>query len=237
MVEKIFLTDSYMKEIDASVEAVDPDGIELDQTIFYPGGGGEPSDIGKISFNGNTFKVVKTSKKGEGILHALDHESGLNVGEKVHCELDWEKRYKFMRHHTAIHVIGGLMEHKYNALYTGGQIGFDRSHYDFDMPELNRELAEKIIQESQEIIDRNLEIRIKVLTKEQALQIPNLVRTEPGRELIKRLNEVRVVEIVGFDIQMDGGTHVMNTKEIGKISLSGFENKGTHRKRINVTVD
>jgi misacylated tRNA(Ala) deacylase len=245
MVEKIYLYDAYKSEVKAKITSVTLKNIdsktiwevELDKTIFYPGGGGQPFDTGKISSATKENLVVQTAKQGENILHIVDKEPNFNLNEEVDCKIDWDKRYRYMRHHTAIHVIGGILEGKYGALFTGGQIGFEKSHFDFDMPKLNRELAEQIIGESQQIVDKNLEIKVRTLSNEEATKIPNLARTAPGQELLKKLAIVRVVEIDGFDFQMDGGTHVKNTSEIGRLVLSNFENKGTHRKRIEIKLD
>jgi misacylated tRNA(Ala) deacylase len=242
LVEKIYLNDSYAKETDAKVTSISNKNekeieIELDKTVFYPGGGGELPDTGIISFNGQENKVINTKKNGDNVIHIIEALPNFKVNDEVHCKIDWKKRYAYMRHHTAIHVISGIMESKYNAMFTGGMISDMKSHFDFDMPELNRELAEQVIKESQLVINRNLNVVVKILSKEEALKIPNLVRTEPGRELLNKLETVRVVDIENFDVQMDGGTHVKNTKEIGIVNLSGFENKGSHRKRVEISLN
>jgi misacylated tRNA(Ala) deacylase len=242
MTQKIYLTDSYASQLRAKVTSVttkSTDGRELweiglDSTIFYPGGGGQPFDTGTISSKETQYNVIKTIKQEEEIIHITDRQPLFSVGNDLDCKIDWDKRYMYMRYHTAIHVIGGILEGKYGALFTGGQIGFEKSHFDFDMPKLNRELAEQIMRESQEIIDKNLNIIVRTMSNEEAMKIPNLARTTPGQELLKKLSVVRIVEIEGFDFQMDGGTHVKNTKEIGRLVLSNFENKGTHRKRIEI---
>lgn len=235
--EKIYLKDAYAKELDAKVVGKMPNGIVLDRTIFYPTGGGVPCDTGKILIKGAEYEVAETKKEGDDVLHIISGPiDEVQMGDEVHCKIDWERRYAHMRYHTALHVVGGIMENKYNAMFTGGQIYGDRTRFDSDLPPLDRELALKIMQESQEIIDKNLNINVKFLEKEEAFAIPNLARTEPGRELLKRLTEFRVVEIEGFDLQLDGGPHVANTKEIGTLSLSNFENKGSHRKRIEFTL-
>jgi misacylated tRNA(Ala) deacylase len=210
--------------------------LELDRTVFYPTGGGQPCDTGIISIGDKVYKVIEVKKSGESVFHTLDSEPDVKVGDEVHCKIDWDKRYAYMRNHTAVHVVGGIIEFKYNAMFTGGQIGLEKSRFDFDMPELNRELAENIIEEAQQVIDKGLNVTVKVLSKDEALKIPALVRTEPGKILLESLSIVRVVDIEGFDVQMDGGTHVKNTKEIGRVLLAGFENKGTHRKRIEIAL-
>jgi misacylated tRNA(Ala) deacylase len=236
MVEKIYWIDSYKKDLDAKVTAVSPNGIELDSTIFYPTGGGQPCDTGKITVGNTDYKVTEVKKIEESIMHFLDPNPNFDKNADAHCKIDWERRYAHMRYHTATHVVGGLAIAKYGAMFTGGQIYADRSRFDFDMQSLDRKLATEIVEESQHIIDKNLDVVSKMLTKEEATAIPNLARTLPGNELMNKLSSFRVVEIVGFDMQLDGGTHVSNTKEIGKLELLNFENKGSKRKRIEIVI-
>jgi misacylated tRNA(Ala) deacylase len=232
--EKIYLNDAYKKEIEAVVTAVNSKEIELDRTIFYPTGGGVLNDTGTISLNGNGYKVIDVKKTDDKVIHILEAESDLKVGDRVLCRIDWDRRYALMRYHTATHVVGGVIEKKYDAMYTGGQIYTDRARFDFDIPNFSREAALEVLAESQKIIDANREVFAKILPKDKALAIPNLARTEPGRELLKKLDVIRVVEINDFDLQLDGGLHVANTSEIGRVELSNFENKGSKRKRMEI---
>lgn len=234
--EKIYLSDAYKKELEAVVTAFNSKEVELDRTIFYPTGGGVLNDTGTISLNGNGYKVTDVKKAGERVLHILEVEPGLKTGDNVTCRIDWERRYALMRYHTAAHVVGGIFEHRYGAMYTGGQIYTDRARFDFDVPNFTKEAALQIIKESQEIIDSNREVKANIISREEAMAIPNLARTEPGRELLKGLDVIRVVEIKDFDLQLDGGLHVANTREIGRLELSNFENKGSRRKRIEIVL-
>lgn len=235
MVEKIYLVDQYLKELDANVISVNGQLVELDKTIFYPGGGGQPCDTGEIRINDIDYKVVEVRKTNDSIIHILDKAPSAKKNDIAICRIDWDKRYAYMRHHTALHVIGGVLENGHsNGKITGGQIYSTRAHLDFDLTSLNRELALKILEEAQRVIDGNKSVRAKILAKDEALKIPNLIRTDPGRDIFKNLEEIRVIEIDGFDMQLDGGLHVSNTKEIGKLSLARFENKGAHRKRVEI---
>ncbi|HIH50363.1 MAG: alanyl-tRNA editing protein [Candidatus Micrarchaeaceae archaeon] len=234
MVEKIYLVDAYRKELEATVTAVRPKEFELDKTIFYPTGGGEPCDTGTILVGDASYNVVDVKKSDESVIHILDSDATFQVGESVKCILNWERRYAHMRYHTAAHVVGGVIEKRYGAMYTGGQIYHDRARFDFDVPNFTREVALEAVKESQRVIDERRDVVAKIISKEEALSIPNLARTEPGMELLKRLETLRIVEIVGFDTQLDGGTHVSNTSEIGKVELSNFENKGSRRKRMEI---
>lgn len=236
MVEKIYWSDSYKKDLHAKVTAVTSNSIELDSTIFYPTGGGQPCDTGTITVDTTEYKVTDVKKTDESIMHFLEPDPSFNNDANAHCKIDWDRRYAHMRYHTATHVVGGIATAKYGAMFTGGQIYMDRSRFDFDMQTLDRKLATEIVEESQHVIDKNLDVISKMLTKEEAMTIPNLARTMPGNELMNKLSSFRVVEIVGFDMQLDGGTHVSNTKEIGKLELSNFENKGSKRKRMEIVI-
>ena len=182
MVEKIYLVDAYKKELEATVTAVRPKELELDKTIFYPTGGGEPCDIGTILAGGASYNVVDVKKSEENVIHMLDSDAALHVGDSVKCVLDWERRYAHMRYHTAAHVVGGVIEKKYGAMYTGGQIYHDRARFDFDVPNFTREVALEAIRESQRVIDEKRDVVAKIISKEEALSIPNLAthRTRHG---------------------------------------------------------
>ncbi len=236
MVEKVYWLDAYKKELDSVVTATLSNGIELDKTIFYPTGGGQPCDTGTITVNGSAYNVTDVKKLEDSIVHFLDKQPDFYDGDTVRCKIDWDRRYAHMRYHTATHVVGGLATAKYGAMFTGGQIYTDRSRFDFDLKSLDRKLALEIVEESQQIIDKNLDVVSKILTKEEAVSIPNLARTLPGNELMEKLSSFRVVEIMDFDMQLDGGTHVLNTKEVGTIELSNFENKGSKRKRMEIKI-
>lgn len=209
----------------------------LDKTCFYPAGGGQPHDLGIISFNGQEHKVIEVKKgENEEVLHLLDSIAPIGVGDKIRGFIDWNRRYMHMRHHTALHVMDAIVEKEQHAGITGGQIYVEKARLDFNFPGLNKEKSLEIIAKAQEIIDRCVPVIIKTLTRDEALAIPGLARTQPGEELLRRLDHIRVVEISGIDAQMDGGLHVSNTKEIGKIRLLSYENKGASRKRIEISV-
>ncbi|MEM3227349.1 MAG: alanyl-tRNA editing protein [Candidatus Micrarchaeaceae archaeon] len=232
--EKIYLNDAYVKEFDAKVREINGNTIVLDRTAFYPTGGGQPYDTGAIMRGNSIFKVIETKKDGETVLHILERPFDGAVGEAVHGVIDWERRYMHMRLHTAIHVIDAVMEKRKSGAITGGQIYDDRARVDFDMPEMDREKANAVLEEAQKVIDEGKKVYPKLLSKEDAIGVENLSRTEPGRKLMESLKEVRVIVIEGFDMQMDGGTHVSNTKEIGRLELAKYENKGSHNKRIEI---
>jgi len=237
LTEKIYLKDSYIKEIEASITSIDGNKITLDKTIFYPVGGGEPCDTGKIELNNHTYNVIEVKKSDDEVVHLLDNVAGLSIGDKVHCKIDWEKRYAYMKFHTALHVIDAVLIRSYtNGKITGGQIYETKARADFDITGFDKQAILKLIDETQKVIDEGHDVYVKFLSKEEAQKIPNLARTEPGEELLKNLDVVRIIEIDGLDFQLDGGMHVANTKEIGKLKLLNYENKGSHRKRVEITI-
>jgi misacylated tRNA(Ala) deacylase len=237
MTEKLYLQNSYIKETRSKLVSSTGNILEFDRTIFYPTGGGQPCDTGLIRAKGGTFKVVEVTKQGDSVLHKIDGELTGSATDIIQ-EIDWNRRYSHMRYHTAIHIIDAVVHHssgKYGMI-TGSQIYQDRARVDFDFPDFSKELAERIIEDSNRIIAEKHPIQIKELTSEEALSIPDLARTEPGRELIKKLGVVRVIEIKGVDEQADGGTHVNNTAEVRNIQLSNIESKGRRNKRMNIVL-
>ncbi|MDP7975725.1 MAG: alanyl-tRNA editing protein [Thermoprotei archaeon] len=237
----IYLHDSYVKEFKAKVIETGENYVVLDRTAFYPTGGGQPHDTGFITLDGERLEVVDVQKGGSDenpkVSHFVQGGPLPQVGAEVTGILNWERRYRLMRFHTAIHLIDAVIirDHKEGFL-TGSNIYEDRARFDLDWPTLRREDLPALEQEVNEEVKKNREVRVKFLTKEEAATTPDLARTRPGEELLSQLNYVRVVEIVGLDQQMDGGTHVKSTGEIGKISFEKFENKGKHNKRIEITL-
>ena len=231
MTVKLYWEDQYMKSFDAVVESVE-NGIVLDRTAFYPTGGGQPCDTGKLVVDGVEAEVRETRKDGEDIIHVVDALDGIRAGAKVMGTIDWERRYAHMRHHTLLHIVDGIVEKFYNGKVTGGQIYQDKARMDFDVPMMDKAKAADIVSKVQGIVAEGHNVVQKMLTPDEARLIPNLSRTLPGNELLKKLEIVRVIDIEGFDMQLDGGTHVSNTKEIGTITLESYESRGAHNKRI-----
>lgn len=238
MTEKIYLKDSYIKELESSVVSSQDNGIILDKTIFYPTGGGQPCDTGVIisSIGGKEYKIIETKKQGNEVLHISQDPTNLSSGEKVICRIDWEKRYMHMKLHTMLHIIDGVVYKKYKGEITGGQIFDNSARMDFDIPGFTKEMLNSIISDAQQVIDEGHSVVPKELTREEAKKIEGIARTAPGAELLEKLDVVRIIDIEGFDFQLDGGTHVANTNELGKISLVKFENKGAHNKRVEFSL-
>lgn len=236
MVEKLYWLDSYVKEFSANIVAVEGNEVFLDKTAFYPVGGGQPCDTGTILSNDRIYNVVEVKKRENNIVHIVNNADGIKIGECT-CMIDWERRYAHMRYHTALHIIDGVVFKQYNGDITGGQIYEDKARMDFNIKDLDREKVQHIIDDSQKVVDDGLRVFPKIISKEEAAAIPNLSRTGPGTDLLAKLEDVRVIEIEGFDMQLDGGTHVANTKEVGKIVLDKYENKGSTNKRITIKLE
>ena len=238
MTDKVYWREMYRKEIEAEVVMSDISGIVLDRTVFYPTGGGQPNDTGTIDSDGVSIRIADVSKKGEDVLHIPSNREIIDKGTKVIARIDWGRRYAHMRYHSAIHVLDGIVStrHESEALLTGSQIYQDHCRVDMNMEEFSREKVEQIIDQCNAFMGESHEIYQKVISREEALAIPNLSRTGPGKELIKSLDEVRVIVIEGLDEQADGGTHVRNTTEIGRINLMGIQSKGKRNKRIEFSI-
>ncbi|MCH8945622.1 MAG: alanyl-tRNA editing protein [Nanoarchaeota archaeon] len=229
--EALYLTDSYLKEFTSTVEEVnDEKFIVLNQTAFYPAGGGQPHDEGiMVNERGEEFKVVYVGKFSGKISHEVD-KKGLKVGDKVECKINWDRRYKLMKTHTATHILSEVFYQGSRAIITGGQMGLDRSRMDFSLENYDLEKIKAYIGEANKIIEKDLSISIEFLPKEEAMKLPKLSKLAKG--ISEELKEVRIVSIGDFDIQADGGTHVKSTREIGKIEFLKCDNKGKNNRRI-----
>ena len=228
--EPLYLKDSYLKEFIAKVIAVHNNSIELDKTVFYPTGGGQPNDTGVISLNGNDLEVVDVKKHGDKILHYVNSQPNLQTDSKIIGKIVWNRRYKFMRMHTAAHIIASIFNTKHGALITGNQIGLEKTRFDFSLEGFDRQKIEGCIEEANFQISKNAEVKVYFLKREEAMKIPNIVKLAGA--LPPNLEILRIVEIMGIDTQADGGTHVKNTQEIGKIELVKMENRGKTNRRV-----
>lgn len=239
MTELLYQTDSYLREFSAQITAVDLDNhaVILDRTAFYPGGGGQPYDLGKLIINGSAVSVIRVKKTPEGIFHFLENEAQIpEVGMVVEGKIDWERRYKLMRTHTAMHILCGVVFRDYGAQVTGGDMDPLQGRMDFEFESLTKELVQ-VIEESvnQEVANAH-EVRVSILPREEAFQIPDLIRTKINL-LPPGIPEVRTIELVGLDLQADGGTHVHNTREVGTIHIVDYKSKGKINKRLYVQLD
>lgn len=233
-------TDSYLTTFDATVIAVDDEayGVVLDSTAFYATGGGQPHDTGVLRFGGVEAHVVEVKKSADGNLHLLPSDAALPaIGTTVTGEIDWERRYALMRMHSALHVLCGLVYRDYGSLVTGGNMSPDHARMDFEMDsaDFTPERVAEIERRANDEISTERDIVVRILPREEAFAIPDLIRTKINL-LPEGIAEIRTVEIVGLDLQADGGTHVRNTREIGELKVTGTRSKGKNNKRIEIAL-
>jgi len=235
MTELLFQTDSYLREFDAVVTGVDGQAVALDRTAFYPGGGGQPHDTGTLASGERTWQVTKVRKVGPDVWHELDGKPP-EVGASVHGVIDWERRYRLMRVHTALHILCGVIWRDYGAQVTGGNMTPEGARMDFEFERMEKELVQEIEEKINAEVAAARPVRVAILPREEAFQIPDLIRTKINL-LPEGIREVRTVEIVGLDLQADGGTHVANTREVGRIKIVDYKSKGRINKRLEIEVE
>ena len=232
MTDELFRKDSYLKECDAEVVAVTDRAVVVDRTVFYPLGGGQPGDTGSMSWSAGSASIVGTRYGDSGeILHLVDDDSPLPVdGETVHLELDWNRRYRHMRMHTAMHLLGAIL--KYGV--TGGNISADKSRLDFDMEDtVDKEAVGAAMQA---LVEEDHPVSCRWISDAELDANPDLVRTmsvQPPRGK----GQVRLLEIEGVDLQPCGGTHLKTTAEVGKVRIGKVEKKGRRNRRVNIHLD
>lgn len=232
----LYHENSFTYECSARVVAAEGDEIALDATVFYPGGGGQMADRGIISWDNQQTEanVIAMNKRGDTVWHTIDCMAPA-VGTEVVCTIDWDFRYRMMRTHTALHILCGTIWREFGVQVTGGQMYPDRARMDFAMENLNKERIAYIEEKINEAIEADYPIRVYTLPREKAFAIPDLIRTKINL-LPPEMEEIRIVEIVGLDLQADGGTHVNHTKEVGGIMITKTENKGKINKRLEITL-
>jgi misacylated tRNA(Ala) deacylase len=239
---QICYSDAYAREVEARVVAVDAAEaplVILDSTVFYPGGGGQPPDRGTLlrAEDGRTWSVASARKSGGEIVHEL--EAGVEpprVGDHVRVDVDWPRRHALMRTHTALHALCGVVWRDYGALVTGGNMEPGAGRMDFEFERMSGDLVNEIEATVNAELARAREVRVNVLPRDEAFAIPDLIRTKVNL-LPEGIEEIRTIEIVGLDLQADGGTHVANTSEVGGIRVTGYESKGRLNKRIRIALD
>jgi misacylated tRNA(Ala) deacylase len=233
----LYQTDSYVREFEAVVTAVDAENsrVALDRTAFYPGGGGQPCDLGAMTLGDATVSVIKVSKEGDTVWHSTTPPLPAAEGHAVRCTLDWDRRYALMRTHSALHILCGVVWRDYGALVTGGNMDPGAGRMDFEFETLRGELVGEIEAKCNAEIAAARDLRVRILPREEAFRIPDLIRTKINL-LPDGIREVRTVEIVGLDLQADGGTHVANTREVGRIRVTDYKSKGAINKRIYIEV-
>jgi len=236
----LYQRDSSLRAVEATVVDVDVESrvVALDSTVIFPGGGGQPSDEGVMTrlTDNRQWPVLEARKAGGVIWHEVGGDGPLpDAGDTVRVDVDWERRYRLMRMHTALHVLCGVVFRDYGALVTGGNMGPDRARMDFEMDsaDFTPERVAEIERRANEELSAGRDVRVNILPRDEAFQIPDLIRTKINL-LPEGIPDVRTVEIVGLDLQADGGTHVQNTREVGTLRVVGTRSKGKANKRLEI---
>ena len=228
----LFIENSYLKEFDAKIIEINNNEIILDKTAFYAKSGGQPGDTGKFIINNNTFNIIDTIKdKKNNILHIAENNIQLNLGDKIKGNINWDQRYKYMKMHSALHLLCSAIPYG----VTGGQIGYNKSRLDFDLQD-NIINKDEIQNKVNKLVKENYKIDYHWISLEELDKQPELVRTMSVKP--PRVNErIRLVKIGDIDIQPCGGTHVKRTSEIGEIIVQKIENKGKKNRRIIISLN
>lgn len=237
MTERIYSTDQYAREVAATIVDIDPDDgrVLLDRTVFYPGGGGQPHDVGELTIGDDRLQVVRVADDQRGVWHWLD--GGLpKAGTAVRGVVDWERRYRLMRTHTAMHALCGVVWERYASPVTGGNMEPGVGRLDFELPDWDPEDKAGLEEELNAQLASARPVEVSFLPREEADQDPSLIRTKVSL-LPASLREVRVIDIVGLDRQADGGTHVASTTEVGLVRIAKVESKGKGFRRIRLAID
>ena len=234
MEKPLYMDDCYLKEFEAVVESIkDGKYVVLNQTAFYPLSGGVAYDTGVFVKDNKEFPVVYAGKFDNQISHEVS-KPGLKQNDKIIGKIDWERRYKLMRMHTAAHLLAAIFHNKSNALITGGKIEPDKSRMDFSLENFDRDVISEYCKIANELIQKDAPVKISYMNKEEALKIPDMVKL--ADKMPPDVDTLRIVEIEGIDRQADGGCHVKSIKEIGKIEILKVENKGKNSRRVYYAV-
>ncbi len=235
MTELFCYENSYMKYCDSTVLRASDNEVVLDRTVFYPGGGGQPCDTGALNWDDGISNVIRVRRSGDDLVHEIEGDCP-TVGTVVRVEIDWNKRYELMRTHTALHILCGVIWRDFGALVTGGNMTPLAARMDFELEHMSSEFAIQVEELINLEVYRERDIYVKSIPRKEALKIPDLIRMKINK-LPSTIAEVRIVDISGLDLQADGGTHVANTKEVGKISVVGHQSKGRTNKRLRISLD
>ncbi len=235
MTEALFHVDSYLREFDDRVSAVNRGAVALGRTAFYPGGGGQPHDEGALSAEGAAWRVASVQWQGDDVWHELEGGPPPAVGTAVHGAVDWDRRHALMRTHTALHILCGVIFRDYGALVTGGNMTPLAARMDFELEQMSSSFAAEVEAGANVEIAAARPIRVGFLARDEVGRTPGLIRTKINL-LPSAVAKVRIVNIEGLDLQADGGTHVANTSEVGRIRIVGHESKGRINKRLRIVV-
>ncbi|HEY1273998.1 MAG TPA: alanyl-tRNA editing protein [Thermoleophilaceae bacterium] len=237
--EALYETDAYLREFSADVTGVEEGrrAVALSASAFFPGGGGQPHDVGRLEFNGTRAEVTAASKGDGGVVwHELADGAPLPaVGVEVRGVLDWERRHRTMRTHTALHILNGLIWVHHGARVTGAHMTPGEGRLDFELPEMSKEFGREIEARINDQVARSRRVKVRFMPRSEADLDPSLIRLKAN--LIPRtIDPLRVIDIVGLDRQADGGTHVASTGEVGRVLVTGTQSKGRANKRVRIAL-
>lgn len=235
MSELLYLEDSYVQRFEAKVVEQIEGGLVLDRTAFYPGGGGQPADLGILAGGETSWQVTKVKRISGKVAHFVNKPAP-DKGALLEGSLDWDRRYKLMRTHTALHILCGVIWRDYKSSVTGGNMEPLKGRMDFEFETMHQELVAEIEAAVNREVVAARDVVVRTLPRDEAFEIPDLIRTKINL-LPTGIKQVRTVEIVGLDLQADGGTHVRNTSEVGRINVVDYKSKGKINKRIYIQLE
>jgi misacylated tRNA(Ala) deacylase len=234
--EEICATDAYARSTDATVLETRPEGVVLDRSVFYARGGGQPGDTGWLHWDGGECRVTDTVRQGGVPIHAIEGDAP-QPGKKVRAEIDWERRHRLMRTHTALHALSGIVWRHYGAKVTGGNMsGPGEARMDFELDSISAEFGAEIGRKVNDALVGARPVRVLFIPRSLALADPDLIRTRANL-IPESVDPIRVIDIKGIDRQADGGTHVASTDEVGTVRVVRVENKGRDFRRIRIALD
>jgi misacylated tRNA(Ala) deacylase len=234
--EPLYQRDAYLASFDGEVVGQHPDGVVLDRSAFFPGGGGQPADTGTISHQGTELTVTGTARRDGELVLLISGGEPPATGSKISGRVDWERRYALMRTHTALHMLAGVIGRDHGALVTGGNMEPLRARMDFELPSMSADFASAVEAALRREVEADLPVQVSFLSPEEFAAKPELIRTKTNL-LPPGLEVVRVIDIEGLDRQADGGTHVAHTAEVGQVHVVGHESKGKGNKRLRIALD
>ncbi|MCS7110940.1 MAG: alanyl-tRNA editing protein AlaXM [Ignisphaera sp.] len=235
--ELLYQFDSYLKEFEARVVEVIERSIVLNRTAFHPRTGGVANDLGVICIGDRRLDVVDVyiDREKKTVIHVVEGTlEGVEPGSTIRGAIDWNRRYRLMRLHTAAHILAAIMYRDYGALITGGSVEPDHAYDDYSLDKFDKKVFEDVVLKANEIVRRGLEVKIYWLKRDEALMIPGIIKL--AERMPPEVESLRIVEIPNVDMQADGGPHVRNTREVGEIVMLKAENRGRNRKRLYYTV-
>ena len=236
MTEELATRDAYVRECTATVVGATEDGVILDRTVFYAQGGGQPGDTGFLEWADGRAEVADTVRREGRVVHVLAGESAPTPGTAVRAVIDWERRHLLMRTHTALHVLSALVWREYGAKVTGGNMEPGRARMDFELESMSVEFGREVEERLNEVLSEGHRVRVMLMPRAEALADADLIRTKVSL-IPEDVDPIRVVDIAGADRQADGGTHVADTAEVGRVQVVKTESKGKGNKRMRIELE